>query len=77
MSAEEMPGELVDLLEKHKVSEAFSGILKQYLDNRQSELKEKFTEVKTFVKKVPKHRQVYSRNRDYLIKTMRTSVANN
>jgi hypothetical protein len=37
-------------MDKHKVSEAFSGILKQYLDTRQSELEEKFTEVETVEK---------------------------
>ena len=57
MSGEEIPRELIDLLDKHKVTEAFSGILKQYLDSREAELKEKFFEPPQIIeKKVPKHR---------------------
>ena len=77
MSAEEMPKELVDLLDKHKVSEAFSGNLKQYLDYREFELEEKFTEVKTEKKQMPRQRQTYTRSRDYTIKTIYKRETNN
>ena len=41
-SAEEMPHELIDLMDKHKVKETFAGILKQSLDTREAQLMEKF-----------------------------------
>ena len=67
-------------MDKHKVSEAFSGILKQYLDTRQSELEDKFTEVEPVQKNLPKPTQTYSRNResrDYMIKTTRSRKTDN